>query len=240
MTSLENENDQQEQQEQQEQEEVVQVSQEEKLKACLLILRKLPVFKYKKCVDALSSLIYEDDDLLNEFLQKIDQPSEMVKSKNGEYLSCEFNRDGDSYRSNIDNIYYPPSSETLRYPSKALRDFELDLNKLFREYTKLYYGGFAVPSAFAWEIKDKLEDGFCVAVVIKNQVDASKGVKGGCWDSSHLIVIDFDKTSGGLIAKYKLTSTVFFSASLNHKMGDIDFSGYISKLVRFFLLIFIA
>jgi len=60
-------------------EEVVQptYSQEDKLKACLQTLRKFPVNKYKKVIEAITTLIYEEDDLLNEFLQKIDQPSEL-------------------------------------------------------------------------------------------------------------------------------------------------------------------
>jgi hypothetical protein len=48
---------------------------------------------------AISNLIFEDDDLYNEFSQKVDHPCEICKDDNlGEFLKCEFNRDGDSYR----------------------------------------------------------------------------------------------------------------------------------------------
>lgn len=208
-------------------------SREEKLKACLQILMKFPVLKYKKYVDAITTIIYEDDDLLNDFLQKIDQPAEISKlDKLGEFLTCEYNREGDYHRSNLTNVYYPtPEDEDLRFPSEEVREMELAFNKLFKEYTRLYYGGSGICSCYCWELGKSLSEGVCVAVVIKNLVDNSKGVRGGCWDSSHLIVINFDQSGGDIRASYKLTSTIFFTASLNHNIGEIDFSGSTTKLV---------
>lgn len=56
---------------------------------------------YINIKQGISNLIYENDDLLNEFLQSIDKPSEVSKEdKLGEYLKCEYNREGDSYRYN--------------------------------------------------------------------------------------------------------------------------------------------
>jgi len=47
----------------------------------------------------MTNLIYDDDDLLNSFLQSVDKPSEISKEdKKGEFLKCEYNREGDSYR----------------------------------------------------------------------------------------------------------------------------------------------
>lgn len=45
----------------------------------------------------ITNLIYEDDDLLNEFTQKIDHISE-ISNEDGTFLKTEHNRDGDSYR----------------------------------------------------------------------------------------------------------------------------------------------
>lgn len=216
----------------------IQVSPQEKLKSCLQILRKFPVFKYKKVIEAITSLIYEDDDLLNEFLQKIDQPSEAEhESIYGEFLKCEYNRDGDSYRSPSSNKYIPSSDEDLRYPSEDMRNLEINFNKLFKEYTKLYYNTTAVSSCFCWELATKVEEGFCVAVVIKNLIDHSKGIKAGFWDSSHLVVVNFIKDGGVLEAKYKLTSTVFFAGALTNNVGDAEFSGTITKLVSYLLIL---
>lgn len=231
-------------------------SRDEKLKACLQILMKFPVLKYKKYVDAITTIIYEDDELLNDFLQKIDQPAEISKlDKLGEFLTCEYNREGDYHRSNLTNKYYPEDETTnnnnkedndndnaLRYPSEELREMELAFNKLFKEYTRLYYGGSGLCSVFCWELNiNAICEGICVAVVIKNLVDNSKGVRGGCWDSSHLVVISFDNASNSndkeVKANYKLTSTIFFTASLNHAIGDVDFSGSTTKLVSLLLII---
>ena len=217
-------------------------SREEKLKACLQILMKFPVLKYKKYVDAITTIIYEDDELLNDFLQKIDQPAEISKlDKLGEFLTCEYNREGDYYRSNLTNKYYPTPEEEdnesgLRYPTEELREMELGFNKLFKEYTRLYYGGSGICSCFCWELGKIVSEGICVAVVIKNLVDNSKGVRGGCWDSSHLVVINFEGENNKdkeVKASYKLTSTIFFTASLIHSVGEVDFSGSTTKLVSF-------
>lgn len=212
-----------------------QYTKDDKIKASLSVINKCPISKYKKAVEALTNVLYEDDDALNEFLQKIDQPSEIMKEKSGEYLACEYNRDGDSYRSNIDNIYYPTSedSKDLRYPSTELREIEITFNKLFKEYTKLYFGGGALCSCYVWSLESLIEKGFCIAVIIKNVVDSDKGVKSGCWDSSHLVVVNFKNENNELEAKYKLTSTVFFSAELNAKNSDLEFSGSVTKLVSF-------
>lgn len=207
-----------------------------KIKSCLSIVRTLPISKYKKTVDGITNLIYDDDELLNEFLQKIDQPAEICKlDKNGEFLTCEFNRDGDSYRSPISNLYIPvpEDSDQLRLPSPKLRDMEISMNKIFREYAKLYYGNSSICSSYCWELNSNIDQGFCVAVVIKNIIDAQKGIRGGCWDSSNLVVIKFNETDSGLEALYRLTSTVFFSASLLEKeAGSIEFSGSVTRLVE--------
>ena len=224
--------------EQVEEVEEVKASLEDRLKSCLQMLRKFPVNKYKKIIDAITTLIYEDDELLNNFLQKIDQPSEISgEDKLGEFLKCEYNREGDSYRSNLSNKYYPApeegDEEELRFPSENIREMETAFNRLFKEYTRLYFGYGGLCSSYVWQLSDNIEEGICVAVVIKNLVDSQKGIKGGFWDSSHLIVINFDKNEDNeLYAKYKLTTTVFFSASLSNKVGEVDFSGSITKLVK--------
>jgi len=217
---------------------VTQISDDIKIKACLHLARKMPVGKYKKSIEGITNLIYEQDELLNEFLQKIDQPAEVsLLDKKGEYLICEYNRDGDSHRSNVSNEYFPKpeEGEDLRMPSKDMREFEIVLNKIFREYTKLYYGGNSVCSCFAWELSENILDGICVAVVIKNNVVGEKGIAGGCWDSSNMVQINFKQLDDGYEAKYSLTTTVFFTAVLsnnfNKNSADIEFSGSVTNLV---------
>jgi len=56
---------------------------------------------YINIKQGISNLIYDNDDLLNGFLQSIAKPSEVSKEdKLGEYLKCEHNREEDSYRYN--------------------------------------------------------------------------------------------------------------------------------------------
>lgn len=216
---------------------VEEVPKGEKIKACLTLIRKMPITKYKKAVEGISNLIYEEDELLNEFLQKIDQPSEVYKQDpSGEFLMCEFNRDGDSYRSSTSNKYFPKPEEgedELRFPSKELRDFEVTLNKMFKEYTKLYYNQAAISSCFVWQLTDNIKEGLCVAVVIKNDVLSQKDISGGCWDSSNLVVINFNDSDGKVEASYRLTTTVFFKASLSEQgLGHIEFNGSTTRMVR--------
>jgi capping protein beta len=208
-------------------------SNEMKIKSCLHLARKMPVWKYKKAIEGITNLIYDHDDLLNEFLQKIDQPSEICNNDSkGEFLTCEYNRDGDSYRSPISNTYFPSPSngDQLLMPSPKLRDMEVVFNKTFKEYTKLYYGGNSYCSCYIWNLEEDLSKGICFAVIIKNKVDGEKGIAGGNWDSANLIEVTF-KNENDLIAKYALTTTVFFSASLNNKSaGNIEFSGSTTSL----------
>jgi hypothetical protein len=76
--------------------------QKSKLESCVKLTRTLPLHKIEKNLSAISSLIYEDDDLLNSFLQKVDSPLEVCKDDVlGEFIKCEYNRDGDSYKYKI-------------------------------------------------------------------------------------------------------------------------------------------
>lgn len=70
-----------------------------KLQSCIKIMRTLPPRKTLNNITALSNLIYDEDDLLNEFLQKVDSPAEICEEDSlGAFLKCEYNREGDSYR----------------------------------------------------------------------------------------------------------------------------------------------
>jgi hypothetical protein len=69
------------------------------LESCIKLTRTLPLHKLGQNLNAITSLVYEDDDLLNSFLQKVDTPLEICKDDVlGDFIKCEYNRDGDSYR----------------------------------------------------------------------------------------------------------------------------------------------
>jgi hypothetical protein len=70
-----------------------------KLENCIQVIRCLNPGKLEQNVNALSNLIYEEDDLLNAFLQKVDMPCSVYQGKEtNPFLLCEYNREGDSYR----------------------------------------------------------------------------------------------------------------------------------------------
>ena len=77
------------------------------IKECIQLNQLMPIMDIDKNIDAISSVIYENDDLLNEFLQKVDNRTKICKDDpKGEFIMCEQNRDGDSYRSPISNKYF--------------------------------------------------------------------------------------------------------------------------------------
>lgn len=70
-----------------------------KLESCISLIRKLPIYKLEQNINAVSNIIYDEDELLLTFLQKIDNPLQVCTDDiQGEFIKSEFNRDGDSYR----------------------------------------------------------------------------------------------------------------------------------------------
>ena len=68
----------------------------------------------------------------------------MDENQGAEYLKCEYNKDGDSYRSPWTNQYFPAieieeGEEEPVYPSAHLREMEEKANDIFQRYAKLYY-----------------------------------------------------------------------------------------------------
>lgn len=55
-----------------------------------------------------------------------------------DYLLCDYNRDGNSYRSPWSNKYDPPLKDGT-VPSAKLRDIEVEGNNIFDVYRELYY-----------------------------------------------------------------------------------------------------
>ena len=193
----------------------------------------MPVKDIDKNIDAISSAIYDNDDLLNEFLQKVDNRTKICKDDpKGFFIMCEQNRDGDSYRSPFSNKYYPVPDDDAKYPSSELRYLEEKLNKMFKLYVKFYYNENkdAISSVYCWELGDSKEDGFGVAVLIKNIVTETKKVNSGCWDSSNLVTVTFTNEGGKKKAKYSLISTVNLSMGFDHPVcGKVGLSGTIAK-----------
>lgn len=79
-----------------------------------------------------------------------------------EFLKCEYNRDGDSYRSPWSNQYYPQASEDAVYPSSELLALEQKSNEVFQRYAQMYFD-----SAFTSVYYFDTDFGFGAAFLVK-------------------------------------------------------------------------
>mmetsp|Transcript_74856 Transcript_74856/g.86900 ORF Transcript_74856/g.86900 Transcript_74856/m.86900 type:complete len:278 (+) Transcript_74856:18-851(+) len=194
----------------------------DKLLASLNLYRRLPASRLRQNVSALANLRPE---LQDEILRRVEQPLEVLTDeKNGlPYIKSEYNRDGDSYRSPHSNEYYPPIDKPL-LPSPALREMEQKAMPLFREYVYLYYES-ALHSTYFW---DKEDGGFACAILIKKEVDQSKGVKRGTWDSINVVDVTIDKSKQRV--NYRITTTAMLSFVIeNETAGEVTLAGTYTK-----------
>jgi len=169
------------------------------LDSMLDLLRRLPPTKVEDNVATLVQLVptYADD-----LLGSVDQPlkARTDAATGREYLACDYNRDGDSYRSPWSNEYDPPLEDGTA-PTPKLRKLEITMNEAFDLYREMYYEG-GLSSVYLWDLED---GGFAGVVLLKKTVSASSPTDPtGSWDSIHV----FETAERGRTAHYKLTSTV--------------------------------
>ncbi|KAL3321221.1 hypothetical protein Ciccas_000099 [Cichlidogyrus casuarinus] len=171
------------------------------------LLRRLPPQKIEQ---ALQGVIALAPDLCTELLGAVDQPLKRVMDEEvgKDYLLCDYNRDGDSFRSPWTNKYFPALDDGT-YPTDKLRKLEVEANSAFQHYKDLYYEG-GTSSVYLWDN----EGGFAAAILMKKDVALPHA--NGCWDSINVFEVQDRGTS-----TYKLTSTVMLWLQ-THKEG----SGY--------------
>ena len=203
------------------------------IKECIYLNQILPVSQIDNNIDAISTVVYENDDLLNEFLQKVDNRTKICNDDpKGEFIQCEQNRDGDSYRSPLSNQYFPPT-EDANYPSEPLRDLEVKLHKMFLQYTKAYYSSTAHVSCYCWDIGESIQEGFGVAILIKNAINHEKDINTGIWDSSNIVTVTFEEEGGKIKANYNLITTVRLVMAFESKIcGSVSLSGSIARSAK--------
>jgi hypothetical protein len=83
-------------------------------------------------------------ELTEEFLQRVDQPlqTRVDSVTKRRYILCDYNRDGDSYRSPWSNKYEPaiPAEDGEGFvPSAGLRELEISANEIFDAYREQYF-----------------------------------------------------------------------------------------------------
>jgi len=188
--------------------------------AALDLMKRLPPQRVDR---HLSYLIDLQPELCEDLLNQVDTPLKIGKDKkvNRDYLICDYNRDGDSYRSCWSSEYDPPLEDGLQ-PSERLRSLEVDLNTAFNVYRQQYFEG-GVSSCYLWD----MDDGFAGVILIKKSSDSTRGIK-GCWDSIH--VVEVTERHQMKTASYKITSTIMlWLQTASSKSGIINLGGSLTK-----------
>jgi len=197
----------------------------DKLDSALDLMRRLPPTQIE---DNLAGLLDLAPDLIEDLLSAVDQPLKIAfdTTAKRDYLLCDYNRDGDSYRSPWSNKYDPPLSDGV-VPSANLRKMEVELNEVFDAYRDLYFEG-GVSSVYCWDV----DDGFALVILIKKSQDLSKkGQPMKCaWDSIHVIEVK-EKSKG--TSHYKLTSTVMLCIETSTEAtGNVSLAGSMTRQVE--------
>ncbi|PSN39920.1 F-actin-capping protein subunit beta [Blattella germanica] len=196
---------------------------DQQMDCALDLMRRLPPQQIEKNLSDLIDLV---PSLCEDLLSSVDQPLKIARDKDmgKDYLLCDYNRDGDSYRSPWSNTYDPPL-EDGSMPSERLRKLEIDANHAFDQYREMYFEG-GVSSVYLWD----LDHGFAGVILIKKAGDGSKKIK-GCWDSIHVVEVQ-EKTSGRS-AHYKLTSTAMLWLQTNKPgSGTMNLGGSLTRQVE--------
>ncbi|KAJ2395668.1 F-actin-capping protein subunit beta [Coemansia sp. RSA 2603] len=194
---------------------------EQQMDCALDLMRRLPPQNVEENLVTLLEILPE---MTEDLLSSIDQPLKIRQdSKTGrQYLVCDYNRDGDSYRSPWSNEYDPPLADGS-VPSDGLRKLELAANEAFDTYTEMYYEG-GVSSVYLWD----MDDSFAGVILIKKVNDGTVRSKGS-WDSIHVVEV----LEKGRQARYKLTSTVMLYTVASGLRGDrqneINLSGSLTR-----------
>ncbi|VEU21356.1 DEKNAAC102737 [Brettanomyces naardenensis] len=194
---------------------------EDALDASLDLLRRL---NPKEISKNLSNICRLQPDLAEELLSSVDTPLNIQKCEatGKSYLCCDYNRDGDSYRSPWSNKYYPEidDEDQAPHPTSYLRELELFANDSFDIYRDLYYAG-GVSSVYLWDTEEEDVDksgkvGFDGVVLLKKKIEPSSLGNAGFWDSIHVFEV---QPRGNGSATYKITSTVILDLTSS---ADID------------------
>jgi capping protein beta len=189
------------------------------LNSSLNLMRRMPPSTVENSLAGLIELV---PDLCDDLFTHVDQPLKVEQDQkaNKNFVICDYNRDGDSYRSPWSNEYFPPMADGF-LPNARLRKMETMANSLFDAYRKLYFEG-GDSSAYFFETDDGGSDNFGACFLIHKDVAASKNFKKGFWDSIHVFEV---APEGGQFV-YKLTTTVMISMVLtDDKIGSVDLSG---------------
>lgn len=159
----------------------------------------------------LNKLCKQSPGIAEDLLSTVDQPLKVktCPTSSKPFLCCDYNRDGDSFRSPHSNEFTPHVPDAI-VPSDELRKLEITANDAFDTYRELYFEG-GLSSVYLWE----QDDGFAGVVLIRKTVGKS------VWNSIHV----FEVEPVGKRATYRLTSTIILELENN----GLDLSGSLTR-----------
>jgi len=209
------------------------------MKASMNLMRRLPPNQVPKNLGAICSLI-ENEDTQEDIQVKTDQPLEMHEDadKGIDFLGCEYNKDGDSYRSPWSNKYYPAiddPSYTPFHPSGNLLEMEVKANDVFTRYAKLYYDKDFVTSVYFFE--SGADNGFGSCWLVKKTVKGGGSEGGGAQDSTWDAIHVCNHTHNGADEKtreytHTINTTVFLMMSTNNDdQGKVEVAGNATRVL---------
>lgn len=195
--------------------------------ASLDLLRRLPPSQTSK---NLTNIIALQPSLEEDLLSSVDVAltARRCPKTGRDYLCCDYNRDGDSYRSPWSNEFDPPiepEDAADLVPGGRVRRMEENVNAAFDVYRELYYEG-GVSSGYLWA----LDEGFAGVVLFKKNAGSSGGGGKGGWDSIH--VLEVSESAAKRSAHYKLTSTVILDLGLQQQASGLDSLELAGNLTR--------
>ncbi|KAF8001222.1 hypothetical protein HF325_003723 [Metschnikowia pulcherrima] len=186
----------------------------DKFDASLDLLRRLDPKAVSSNLNSICSLLQLDGsdegvELAQDLLAAVDTPLKVAKcpETNKLFLCCDYNRDGDLYRSPFSNKYAPETGDDdSPYPSPLLRQLEMKANESFDIYRDLYYEGGGYSLVYLWDTcedveANSIEEGFAGVVLFKKETEDHSGK----WDSVHVFEVAPESAT---LACYKVTSAV--------------------------------
>jgi len=200
---------------------------EDQLNSALNLMRRMPPSSVENSLAGLIELV---PDLTDELLNHVDQPLKVATDTKTQkqFILCDYNRDGDSYRSPWSNTYFPALEDGFT-PRARLRTMEVEANKIFDVYRKLYFDT-GISSVYFFDTEEKSGESFGSCFLIHKDVEEKKGgLERGWWDSIHVFEVTEEATKKGTF-NYKLTSTVMVSMVIKDAtVGQVDLSGNMTK-----------
>jgi capping protein beta len=120
----------------------------------------------KDVEDRVYEVIKLNPAVTDDILAQVDIPLKVGTDAQGnQYVLCDYNRDGDSYRSPFTNAYLPAIPKPALLPDD-LREIEAMANHGFRSYLRQYFDS-GVLSVYCWECE---EHAFGIGVFIKKDI----------------------------------------------------------------------